>query len=79
MWGGDFYFPETKSLIRKEIIKNIKNYIVSNQNDIKYIKQNYNTLAENVYFSQLYPICISYIENDIKLNTSNSLIKILSR
>jgi len=77
MWGGDFYFPEKQTWFRNQIIKNIKNYIVSNQNDIKYIKQNYNTLAENVYFSQLYPICISYIENDLKPNTSNSLIKIL--
>ncbi|MGJ0361384.1 TDP-N-acetylfucosamine:lipid II N-acetylfucosaminyltransferase [Aliarcobacter cryaerophilus] len=77
MWGGDFYFPEKQTWFRNQIIKNIKNYIVSNQNDIKYIQQNYNTLAESVYFSQLYPICISYIENDLKLNTNNSLIKIL--
>lgn len=41
MWGGDFYFPETKSKIRHEVIKKMGNCMT-------YIKDDYE-LAQNWY------------------------------
>lgn len=76
MWGGDFYFPETKSKIRHEIIKHIDNYISSTQNDIFYIENNYFVEAKNIFFSQFYPTCIPDFE-PIKNTNKSDIIKIL--
>ena len=76
MWGGDFYFPETKSKIRHEVIRKMKSYIVSNRNDIEYIKKNYSATIENLYHSQLYPTCISYIEENLDISSNANIIKI---
>lgn len=46
MWGGDFYFPETKSKIRHEIIKNMGHCIPVTYDDYLYIQSYYNSLAK---------------------------------
>ena len=56
MWGGDFYFPETKSNIRHEVIRNIGNLIT-------YVKGDYE-LAQKWYDSSgEYHECFMYPSN----------------
>lgn len=76
MWGGDFYFPETKNKIRYEVIKNMGWYVSSTKNDIFYIQEKYNIKVINVFFSQFYPSCISDFEITLH-QKKNSTIKIL--
>lgn len=64
MWGGDFYFPEKQSWIKKQLIRSIKHFIVSNQKDVEYIKHKYNINPKSIIYSQLYPTCISYVCNE---------------
>lgn len=77
MWGGDFYFPETKSNIRKEIIKNMGCYISATKYDIDYIKNKYQIKSNNIFFSQCYPTCISDFERSIYKKENNKTLKIL--
>lgn len=59
MWGGDFYFPENKSKIRQEIIKNIDTFIT-------YIKGDYE-LAKKCYGGKgKYHECFMYTSNIYK-------------
>lgn len=46
MWGGDFYFPETKSKIRHEIIRNMEYCIPVTYDDYLYIQSYYNSFAK---------------------------------
>ncbi|MFY4783609.1 TDP-N-acetylfucosamine:lipid II N-acetylfucosaminyltransferase [Aliarcobacter butzleri] len=56
MWGGDFYFPETKSNIRHEVIRNIGNLIT-------YVKGDYE-LAQKWYGANgTYHECFMYLSN----------------
>ena len=41
MHGGDFYFPEKQSWIKKQIIKNISNFITYLKGDFEYVKNFY--------------------------------------
>lgn len=40
-WGGDFYFPERHSKIKKEVIKNIGNIISFVEPDVEYVRKHY--------------------------------------
>ncbi|UXZ54259.1 TDP-N-acetylfucosamine:lipid II N-acetylfucosaminyltransferase [Halomonas sp. 7T] len=40
-WGGDFYFPERHSKIKKEVIKNIGNIVSFVEPDVEYIRKRY--------------------------------------
>jgi len=53
MWGGDFYFPETKSVMRKEVIKKMGHCIPVNYGDYLYIKEHYTSSA-------IYHECLNY-------------------
>ncbi|RBQ30134.1 TDP-N-acetylfucosamine:lipid II N-acetylfucosaminyltransferase [Aliarcobacter vitoriensis] len=55
-WGGDFYFPETKSKIQHQIIKNIGNYITGVVGDSLYIKKYYKAKGYNIH-------CYAYPSN----------------
>ncbi|AXX85656.1 TDP-N-acetylfucosamine:lipid II N-acetylfucosaminyltransferase [Aliarcobacter skirrowii] len=74
MWGGDFYFPETKSNIRKEIIKNMGYCITSNNQEFLYLKNCYDTSAKSYEFI-FYPInlCFTKPETTTK-NVDNKVI-----
>jgi hypothetical protein len=61
MWGGDFYFPETQSKIRHEIIKNMGHCVPVTYDDYLYIQFHYNSLAK-------YYKCINY-PRSIKINS----------
>ncbi|MDX4036775.1 TDP-N-acetylfucosamine:lipid II N-acetylfucosaminyltransferase [Aliarcobacter skirrowii] len=77
MWGGDFYFPEKQSWIKKQVIKKMGNFISANQQDMEYITSNYKTDGKNRFYSNFYPICISCTENVIYDDSHNKTIKIL--
>lgn len=59
MWGGDFYFPETQSRIKKQIIKRI-GYLVNNTTgDYTLVKEMYNAKGKHIK-------CFSYPSNIYK-------------
>lgn len=79
MWGGDFYFPETKSTIRHAVIKKIRYYINGTKGDFEYIQNRYNAEGEYIFTNINYPSNV-FIEkfpsknNEyIKLNKINIL------
>jgi len=57
MWGGDFYFPEIQSDLRKYIIKNIRNIITYVDGDVEYIKKYYKADTKRHYK------CFMYLSN----------------
>ena len=70
MWGGDFYFPETKSKIRHEIIKNMGYIVSGTTEDYKLSQKWYGVRGKHIkcfnYPSNLYKDCsITLKENDI--------------
>ena len=56
MWGGDFYFPEKHSCIKKFVIKNIRNVITYIKADVEYIKKYYKANPK-------YHECLIYLSN----------------
>lgn len=77
MWGGDFYFPEKQSWIKKQVIKKMGNFISSSNQDIQYLISNYKIDIKNKFYSQFYPNCISCAENIIYSINYTKTIKIL--
>jgi len=57
MWGGDFYFPEIQSDLRKYIIKHIRNVITYVDGDVEYIKKYYKADTKRHYK------CFMYLSN----------------
>ncbi len=56
MWGGDFYFPETKSLIKKQVIKKIRHFVTYVKGDYELAKKWYGGKGE-------YHECFMYPSN----------------
>ena len=56
MWGGDFYFPETQSWIKKQVIKNMGHFITYIKGDYELVKQWYGANGE-------YHECFMYTSN----------------
>ena len=54
MWGGDFYFPEKQSLIKKQVIKRIGHLVSFIHGDIEIVRQQYNA-SGRVHESFMYP------------------------
>jgi len=69
MWGGDFYFPEKHSSIKKLVIKNIKNVITYVDGDVEYIKTYYKA-------NPIYHKCIAYLSNVFDENKYENCEKI---
>jgi len=69
MWGGDFYFPEKQTSIKKKFIKKIKHVITYIDGDVDYIKNNYgaNPINHN---------CIMYLSSIFDENNYKSIKKI---
>jgi hypothetical protein len=57
MWGGDFYFSEEQSTIKKFVIKNIRNVITYIDGDVEYIKKYYKSNPKE------YQKCLMYLSN----------------
>lgn len=78
MWGGDFYFPEKQGWIKKYVIKKINNFISANSQDMEYLIKNYKlNIKKNIFYSQFYPICISYYETIGNNHNDRETVKIL--
>jgi dTDP-N-acetylfucosamine:lipid II N-acetylfucosaminyltransferase len=56
MWGGDFYFPNKQSEIRKTVIRNVGFLVTANSGDVKYVRQYYQAQGQHID-------CISYLSN----------------
>lgn len=58
MWGGDFYFPETQSWIKRYVIKRMGYLVTGNRGDYEYAVKYYNSIGTRinsfVYPSNLY-------------------------
>lgn len=58
MWGGDFYFPEEQTWVKKQVIKRMGHFITGNEGDYKYVEKNYGATGQIikcfVYPSNLY-------------------------
>lgn len=61
LWGGDFYFPETRSDIHKDFMKNVKYYVTGNISEFNLAKRYYN-------FEAKYIKCFTYTNNVVKNN-----------
>ncbi|SMP07005.1 4-alpha-L-fucosyltransferase glycosyl transferase group 56 [Desulfurobacterium pacificum] len=46
MWGGDFYFPERHSDVKKKLIKRIRHFVTYLKADYEYVKQYYGAEGE---------------------------------
>ncbi len=63
MWGGDFYFPEKQSKLKKKLIRKIRNFIGFIEGDFEYIVKNYE--ADGNWYE-----CVVYI-NNVKFKNLN--------
>ena len=64
MWGGDFYFPVTKSLIKKQVIKKIRHFVTYVKGDYELAQKWYGAKGE-YHECFMYPSNL-YKEYDIK-------------
>lgn len=55
MWGGDFYFPETKNKIRHKIIKNIGYLLSQVEGDVQLVRKWYGAKGEHIMLTVGYP------------------------
>ncbi|MCC5450491.1 TDP-N-acetylfucosamine:lipid II N-acetylfucosaminyltransferase [Rheinheimera sp. UJ51] len=56
MWGGDFYFPETKTDFRKKVIKNVRYLVTKNDFDVSLVRKLYG--ASGIHIE-----CLNYTSN----------------
>lgn len=54
MWGGDFYYPDHHSKIKKNVIKKIGYLLSSIEKDVEYVRKNYGAKGKNL-FGRGYP------------------------
>lgn len=74
MWGGDFYFPEKQSWLKKQVIKRIRNFVTYMKGDFEYLKKYYG--AKGTYHeSFMYPSNL-YKEYQIKTKEDGGIINI---
>jgi dTDP-N-acetylfucosamine:lipid II N-acetylfucosaminyltransferase len=72
MWGGDFYFPEIQSDLRKYIVKNVRNVIAYVDGDVEYIKKYYKADPKRLYKCFMY---LSNIFNESKYENCQKIKK----
>ena len=71
MYGGDFYFPEKQSWVKKQVIKRIRHFITYLKGDFEYIKRWYG--AKGKYHECfMYPSNL-YKQHNIKLKKDSTL------
>lgn len=71
MWGGDFYFPETQSLIKKQVIKKMGYFITHIKGDYELAQKYYGAKGE-YHECFMYPSNL-YKEYDIKAKEHNTI------
>lgn len=64
MWGGDFYYPENQTELRKKIIKNVGYLVTKNSMDVDMVRKEYGATGVHVD-------CISYTSNVFPSNVSS--------
>jgi len=74
MWGGDFYFPEKQSWIKKQVIKKIGNFITYIRGDYELVKKWYK--AKGNYYKCFMYLSNVYKDHKIQLKKNNNIIYI---
>ena len=74
MHGGDFYFPERQTWIKKWVIKRIKHFITYLKGDFEYVKKWYGAKGE-YHECFMYPSNL-YKQNNLKEKTNNPTLNI---
>lgn len=68
MWGGDFYFPETKTDFRKEVIRNVRYLVTRNDFDVSLVQESYGASGIHIeclnYTSNIFSCKKPFIPND---------------
>ena len=72
MWGGDFYFPETKSKIRHKIIENIGNLLTGMEEEIELIRKEYRAKGKHLKLFVGYPSNL-FKNNKYQIKPSNTI------
>ncbi|MBE0515242.1 MAG: TDP-N-acetylfucosamine:lipid II N-acetylfucosaminyltransferase [Sulfurimonas sp.] len=72
MWGGDFYFPETKSKIRHEIIKNMGYLLTGMEGEVELIRKEYQAKGKHIKLSVGYPSNI-FEEHKYQIKSLNTI------
>ena len=71
MHGGDYYFPEKQSLVRKQIIKRIRHFVTYIKDDFEYVKKWYGAKGK-YYECFMYPSNL-FKEYSINLKNDNTI------
>ncbi|WP_168175734.1 TDP-N-acetylfucosamine:lipid II N-acetylfucosaminyltransferase [Nautilia sp. PV-1] len=69
MWGGDFYFPEKQSWVKKQVIKKMGNFITYIEGDYELVKKWYKAEG-NYYKCFMYP---SNLYKDVSFDVEKKL------
>ncbi len=77
LWGGDFYYPETKTLARKKLIKKIKHFVGFIKDDYLLIREWYGAKGE-FHECILYPVAFFEEDYSPNLGGQKGTIKILA-
>jgi dTDP-N-acetylfucosamine:lipid II N-acetylfucosaminyltransferase len=77
MWGGDFYFPEKHSELKKEVIKKINHCVTFMPQEFEYLKKYYFCKNSQYYKSTSFMYLSNiYQESEITLERNNNNNKI---
>jgi len=77
MWGGDFYFPERQSKLKRRLIQKIKHFIGFIEKDFDYVVRNYGARGK-WYECVVYIRNIKFKETDIKYkNFKKNIVNII--
>jgi len=77
MWGGDFYFPERHSDIKKNLIRQIRHFVTYLEGDYEYVRQHYRASGE-FHECLVYPTNVfRKVEGNEILSLENETINIL--
>lgn len=71
MWGGDFYFPEKHSYVKKEVIKKIEYLVTGTRGDYELVKKWYSAKGKYIKCFN-YPSSL-YKEYDINEKSSDTI------
>ena len=74
MWGGDFYFPERKGWVKKQIIKRIRHFVTFLKGDFELLKKWYGAKGM-LHECFMYPSNI-YKEYDVQPKEDEGIINI---
>ena len=76
MWGGDFYFPEIQSWLKKQVIKRIRHFVTYLEGDFELVKKWYKAKGER-HDCFMYPSNLFKAVPKLDKGNSDSTINIM--